>query len=47
MFLDWVILRNLQLNESSVDLRLHRHDDKVSLEILHRRGQVQVSIVFT
>src|SRR5215217_2715223 len=45
MFLDWVILRNLQLNESSVDLRLHRHDDKVSLEILHRRGQVQVSIV--
>jgi glycogen debranching enzyme len=46
-FLDWVILRNLQLNESSVDLRLNRHDDEVSLEILRRHGQVQVSIVFS
>jgi glycogen debranching enzyme len=47
VFLDWVILRNLQLNESRVDLRVNRHDDGVSLEILRRRGQVQVSIVFT
>jgi glycogen debranching enzyme len=47
VFLDWVVLRNLQLNESSVDLRLHRHDDEVSLEILRRHGQVQVSIVFS
>ena len=46
-FLDWVVLRNLQLNESRVDLRVNRHDDGVSMEILRRRGQVQVSIVFT
>jgi len=47
VFLDHVELRNLQLNQSSVDLRVHRHDNEVSLEILRRRGQVQVSIVFT
>jgi glycogen debranching enzyme len=47
VFLDQVVLRNLQLGQSSVDLRVHRHDNEVSLEILRRRGQVQVSIVFT
>jgi glycogen debranching enzyme len=46
VFLDHVELRNLKLNQSSVDLRVHRHDNEVSLEILRRRGQVQVSIVF-
>src|SRR3954452_8255344 len=46
-FLEQVVLRNLQLGQSSVDLRVHRHDNEVSLEILRRRGQVQVSIVFT
>jgi glycogen debranching enzyme len=46
IFLDHVILRNLQLNQSSVDLRVNRHGNEVSLEILRRRGQVQVSIVF-
>jgi glycogen debranching enzyme len=46
IFLDHVILRNLQLNQSSVDLRVNRHGNDVSLEILRRRGQVQVSIVF-
>jgi glycogen debranching enzyme len=46
-FLERVVLRNLQLGQSSVDLRVHRHDNEVSLEILRRRGQVQVSIVFT
>ncbi len=47
IFLDQVELRNLQLNQSSVDLRVHRHDNEISLEVLRRRGQVQVSIVFT
>jgi glycogen debranching enzyme len=46
IFLDHVILRNLRLNQSSVDLRVNRHGNEVSLEILRRRGQVQVSIVF-
>src|SRR3984885_11592710 len=44
-FLNEVILRELQLGPSSVDLRVRRHDDDVSLEVLRRRGQIQVSIV--
>ncbi len=46
-FLDEVVLRNLQLNQSSVDINLRRHGSEVSLEILRRRGQAQVSVVFT
>jgi glycogen debranching enzyme len=46
-FLNEVILRDLQLNDSSVDLRLRRHGDDVSLEVLRTRGQIQVSIVLT
>ena len=44
-FLDEVTLHNLQLGETSVDVRVHRHGDDVSLEVLRRRGQIQVSIV--
>jgi glycogen debranching enzyme len=44
-FLNEVILRELQLGSSSVDLRVRRHDDEVSLEVLRTRGQIQVSIV--
>jgi glycogen debranching enzyme len=46
-FLDEVVLHNVQLMQSSVDLRLRRHENQVSLEILRRRGKVQVSIVYT
>jgi glycogen debranching enzyme len=45
-FLDEVVLRNLQLRQSSVDLKLRRHGTEVSLEVLRRSGQVQVSVVF-
>ena len=44
-FLNEVILRQLQLGSSTVDLRITRHDDDVSLEVLRRRGKIQVSIV--
>ena len=44
-FLNEVILRELQLGPSSVDLRIRRHGESVSMEVLHRRGQIQVSIV--
>ena len=44
-FLDEVILRELQLGSSSVDLRVRRHVDDVSLEVLRTRGRIQVSIV--
>jgi hypothetical protein len=45
-FLDEVTLRNLRLGDSSADIRVRRHDDEVSLEILRTRGtRLQVSIV--
>jgi glycogen debranching enzyme len=44
-FLNEVVLRDLRLGPSSVDLCVHRHDGEVSLEVLRTRGQIQVSIV--
>jgi glycogen debranching enzyme len=44
-FLDEVVLRDLRLGPSSVDLRVRRHGDDVSMEVLHTRGRIQVSIV--
>jgi glycogen debranching enzyme len=44
-FLNEVVLRELQLGPSSVDLRVSRHGDDVSLEVLRTRGRIQVSIV--
>jgi glycogen debranching enzyme len=46
-FLNEVVLRDLRLGASSVDLRVRRHDGEVSLEVLRTRGQIQVSIVLT
>jgi len=45
-FLDELVLRNLTLKQSSVDLKIRRHANEVSVEILERRGQIQVSAVF-
>jgi len=44
-FLNDVVLRDLQLGPSSVDLRVRRHGDDVSLEVLRTRGEIRVSIV--
>jgi glycogen debranching enzyme len=44
-FLNEVVLRDLQLADASVDLRITRHGEGVSMEVLRRRGQIQVSIV--
>src|SRR5881275_2931395 len=44
-FLSEVVLRDLHLGPSSVDLRVRRHGDDVSLEVLRTRGRIQVSIV--
>jgi glycogen debranching enzyme len=44
-FLTDVVLRDLQLGPSSVDLRVRRHGDDVSLEVLRTRGKIRVSIV--
>jgi len=46
-FLDEVILRNLQLGSSSVDLRVRRHRDTVSLDTPRISGNIQVSVVFS
>ena len=46
-FLDELMLRNLQLKQSSVDLKVRRHANEVSVEILERRGQLRVSVVFS
>jgi len=45
VFLNEVVLRELRLGPSSVDLRVRRHGDEVSLEVLHTRGHIQVSIM--
>jgi glycogen debranching enzyme len=44
-FLNEVVLRELRLGPSSVDLRVRRHGEEVSLEVLNTRGRIQVSIV--
>src|SRR6202041_1445946 len=44
-FLNEVVMRELKLGSSSVDLCVRRHREDVSLEVLRRRGQIQVSIV--
>jgi glycogen debranching enzyme len=44
-FLEEVTLRDLRLDSSSVDLRVRRHKDAVSLDILRTHGKIQVSII--
>ena len=44
-FLDEVMLRNLQLGSSYVDLRVRRHHQTVSLDTPRTSGGIQVSVV--
>jgi glycogen debranching enzyme len=44
-FLDEVTLRNLQLGRARADIKVRRHRNDVSLEILRAEGAVQVSII--
>jgi len=46
-FLQHVILRDVTLGGSSVDICLRKHHDDVSLEVLRSRGRIRVSIVLT
>jgi glycogen debranching enzyme len=46
-FLDEVILCDLRLSSSSVDLRVRRHGDSVSLDTPRISGDIRVSIVFS
>jgi glycogen debranching enzyme len=46
-FLDQVILRNLTVGGSSMDLRVHRHGDEVSIEVLRAGGKIQASVILS
>jgi glycogen debranching enzyme len=46
-FLDEVTLRDLRLASSSVDLRVRRHGDTVSLDTPRISGDIRVSVVFS
>ncbi len=46
-FLDEVLLRNLQLGDATVDLKIRRHHDEVALDISRSRGTIQISAVFS
>ena len=46
-FLDEVTLRNLRLDSASVDLRVRRHGENVSLDTPRISGDIRVSIVFS
>jgi glycogen debranching enzyme len=46
-FLDEVILRNLRLGRSSIDLKVSRRDEVSAVEVLRTEGNIQVSVVFS
>ena len=46
-FLDEVILRNLRLGESSVDLRVRRHNGTLALDTPRISGGIRVSVVYS
>jgi len=46
-FLDTVVLRNLRLGSSLVDLEVRRHGDTVSLDTPRISGGIRVSVVYS
>ena len=46
-FLDEVIVRNLRLDRSSIDLKVSRRDEVAAVEVLRTEGNIQVSVVFS
>jgi glycogen debranching enzyme len=46
-FLDEVILRDLRLGASSVDLAVRRHGAEVSIQVLRSEGTVRVSTILS
>ncbi len=46
-FLEEVILRNLRLGQSTVDLMLHRHGADVSLQVLRNEGRIRIAAVYS
>jgi glycogen debranching enzyme len=46
-FLDEVILRNLVVGGSNMDLKVRRHGEEVSLEVLRAGGKIQASVILS
>jgi glycogen debranching enzyme len=46
-FLDEVILRNLHVGDSSVDIAVRRSGENVSLSVLKTRGNIEVSVLLS
>lgn len=46
-FVDEVILRQLRLGNSNLDLAIGRHGEEVSLRVLRREGQLRVTAIHT
>ena len=46
-FLDEVMLRDLRLGDASIDLKIRRHQDEVSLDIPRSHGKIQVSVILS
>ena len=40
--LDEVQIQNLKLVDASVDLLIHRHGEDVAVEVLRRRGEIEI-----
>jgi glycogen debranching enzyme len=45
-FVDEIVLHNLRISESSIDLKVRRHATGVSVDVLRQRGDAQVSVIF-
>jgi hypothetical protein len=46
-FLDEVILRNLHVGDSSVDISVRRDGENVSLSVLKTEGNIEVSVLLS
>jgi hypothetical protein len=46
-FLDEVMLRNLHVGDSSVDIAVRRNGEDVSLSVLKMRGIIEVSVLIS
>lgn len=45
--LEAVTLRNLSLNQSTVDLMVRRHGSDISLQVLRNDGQIRIAVVYS
>jgi len=44
-YLEWVEIRNLGVNHGTVDLRLRRHARDVSINVLRKEGDVEITVI--